>query len=57
VDPTLDDLRRLAERHGVTPTDEDLEGVLAFLAVLLPQLDALERTLGADDTPAGMMLP
>lgn len=54
--PSLEDLRRLAERHGVAPTDEDLEAVRAFLGVLLPQLDALERSLGPDDVPAGMML-
>jgi hypothetical protein len=41
--PTPAELRRLAERQGVTPTDEDIEAVRAFLAVLLPAFEELER--------------
>jgi hypothetical protein len=37
------ELRRVAEAQGVTPTDEDLEAVLAFLAVLEPAFEELER--------------
>jgi hypothetical protein len=55
--PAVEELRRLAAREGVRPSDEDLEAVRAFLGVLLPQLVELERTLEADDVPAGMMLP
>jgi hypothetical protein len=36
-------LRRIAEAEGVTPTDEDLEAVGAFLAILLPAFQELER--------------
>jgi hypothetical protein len=37
------ELRRVAETQGVTPTDEDLEAVLAFLAVLVPAFEELQR--------------
>jgi hypothetical protein len=37
------ELRRVAETEGVTPTDEDLEAVLAFLAVLVPAFEELQR--------------
>jgi hypothetical protein len=37
------ELRRIAEAQGVTPTDEDLEAVLAFLAVLAPAFEELQR--------------
>jgi hypothetical protein len=36
--PTLDELRALARVQGVEPTDADLEGVLGFLATVLPAL-------------------
>ena len=45
------ELRRLAEAQGVTPTDEDLEAVRAFLAVLLPAFEELQRL--APPRPAG----
>ena len=41
--PSPAELRRIAETHGVTPTDEDLEAVRGFLAVLLPAFEELER--------------
>jgi hypothetical protein len=48
---SLDFLRRLAEQQGVTPSDDDLEGVQGFLDVILPTLADLERRLPAD-TPS-----
>jgi hypothetical protein len=44
-------LRKLAERQGVEPTDEDLEAVLGFLETVLPALEELEDLLPADATP------
>ncbi len=41
--PSPAELRRIAATHGVTPTDEDLEAVRGFLAVLLPAFEELER--------------
>ena len=41
--PSRAELRRIAEAHGVTPADEDLEAVRAFLMVLLPAFEELER--------------
>ena len=41
--PSPAELRRIAEAQGVTPTDEDLEAVRAFLVVLLPAFEELER--------------
>jgi hypothetical protein len=40
---TRDELRRVAEAQGISPTDEDLEAVLAFLAVLEPAFAELQR--------------
>jgi hypothetical protein len=44
-------LRALAERQGVEPTDEDLQGVLGFLERILPALEGLEELLPEDVTP------
>jgi hypothetical protein len=55
--PTIDDLRRQADSLGVTPTDADLERVRAFLAVLYPQFDALERLVPPDVIPAAVFRP
>jgi hypothetical protein len=55
--PTLDDLRALARVQGVEPTDADLEGVLGFLATVLPALRELEERTGRDVPPAGLYLP
>jgi hypothetical protein len=41
--PSPAELRRLAEAQGVTPTDEDLKAVRAFLEILLPAFAELER--------------
>jgi hypothetical protein len=55
--PTLEDLRRLAAAQRIHPTDDDLEGVLSFLRVLLPALEEVERSLPPDTVPAGMSAP
>jgi hypothetical protein len=55
--PTVDDLRRQSALLGVSPTDEDLERVQAFLAVLLPQIDQLEQLAGSDAVPAAVFRP
>ena len=47
--PTLAELRSVAEREGVSPTDADLEAVQAFLEVLVPQFEELERLLPPDE--------
>jgi hypothetical protein len=44
-------LRALAERQGVEPTDEDLQGVLGFLERILPALAELEELLPEDVVP------
>jgi hypothetical protein len=55
--PTIEDLRRQAALLGVSPTDEDLARVQAFLNVLLPQFDTLERLVEADAVPAAVFRP
>jgi hypothetical protein len=55
--PTLDELRALARVQGVEPTDADLEGVLGFLATVLPALRELEEQTARDVPPAGLYLP
>ena len=55
--PTIEDLRRQSTLLGVSPTDEDLGRVQAFLAVLLPQLDEVERLVEADAVPAAGFRP
>jgi hypothetical protein len=55
--PSLAELRSLVEAQGVTPTDEDLERVRAFLEVLLPACEELERLIPPDTPPAGLFLP
>jgi hypothetical protein len=51
--PTLAQLRTLAEAQGVSPTDEDLEGVRAFLEVLMPAFEEMERLIPPATPPAG----
>jgi hypothetical protein len=41
--PSPAELRQMAEGQGVSPTDEDLEAVRAFLDILLPAFEELER--------------
>jgi hypothetical protein len=55
--PSLEELRALARLQGVEPSDADLEGVLGFLATVLPTLRELEERTGRDVPPAGMYLP
>jgi hypothetical protein len=55
--PSIDDLRAEAGVQGVEPTDEDLERVQAFLAVLLPAFEELERIVQAETVPAAPFLP
>jgi hypothetical protein len=38
-------LREQAALQGVSPTDEDLEAVLGFLARILPALEEIEESL------------
>jgi hypothetical protein len=55
--PSIDELRRQAERLGVSPTDADLEQVQGFLAVVLPAFAELEELVAPGDTPAGVFRP
>ena len=41
--PSPAELRQIAVGQGVFPTDEDLEAVRAFLDILLPAFEELER--------------
>jgi hypothetical protein len=43
--------------QGVEPTDEDLERVQTFLAVLLPAFEELERIVQEETVPAARDLP
>jgi hypothetical protein len=54
---SVDELRRIAARQGVEPTDDDLEAVRGFLDALLPALAELEERLPPGTPPAGMFLP
>ncbi len=55
--PSLAELRTLLEAQGVTPTDADLEAVRAFLDVLLPAFEELERLVPPGTVPAGLFTP
>ena len=55
--PSLEELRALSRLQGVEPSDADLEGVLGFLATVLPTLRELEERTSRDVPPAGMYLP
>jgi hypothetical protein len=44
-------LRALAAKQGIEPSDDDLEAVLGFLDVILPELDRLEAVLEPEETP------
>lgn len=54
---SIDELRRRAAGLGVAPSDEDLERVRGFLAVLYPQLDELERLVPSEAVPAAVFRP
>jgi len=43
--PSIEFLRATAAQQGVFPTDEDLQGVLGFLEVVLPRLAEIEERL------------
>lgn len=55
--PSIEELRALARAQGVEPADADLEGVLGFLATVLPALRSLEEGTGREVPPAGLYLP
>ena len=55
--PSLDVLRALARAQGVEPSDADLEGVLGFLATVLPSLREVEQATPRGIPPAGLYLP
>jgi hypothetical protein len=55
--PSIDELRRRAAEQGVSPTDEDLELVEAFLRVLEPALAELERLVPPSAAPSGVFRP
>jgi hypothetical protein len=42
---SVERLREIAALQGVSPTDEDLEGVLDFLTRILPPLEAIAPRL------------
>jgi hypothetical protein len=44
-------LREIAALQGVSPTEEDLEGVLGFLTRILPALEAIEQRLPPETPP------
>jgi hypothetical protein len=49
--PSVGFLREVAAQQGVFPTEEDLQGVLGFLELILPRLAEIERRL-PPETPA-----
>jgi hypothetical protein len=55
--PSVEELHRQAAALGVSPTGEDLERVRAFLTVLFPQFDELERLVPRDAVPAAVFRP
>jgi hypothetical protein len=55
--PSVDELRDRAAALGIDPTADDAERVLAFLRVLLPQIDELERLVPRDVAPAALYRP
>jgi hypothetical protein len=48
---SLDFLRELMARQGVEPSGEDLRAVLAFVEVVLPELERLEALLPPETAP------
>ena len=44
-------LREVAVSRGVSPTDDDLEGVLGFLERILPALEEIEQRLPPETPP------
>jgi hypothetical protein len=48
---SVERLREIAALQGVSPTDEDLEGVLDFLTRIAPALEAIEQGLPPEMKP------
>jgi hypothetical protein len=48
---SVERLREIAALQGVSPTDEDLEGVLDFLTRIVPELEAIEQRLPPEMKP------
>lgn len=57
VDLSSEWLKAIASQQGVDVKEADLEAVLGFLRVLLPQLRELEDIVAPDTVPAGLFLP
>ena len=55
--PSLALLQSVAAGQGVRVEEADLESVVSFLTVLLPELDELEQLVPAGVVPAGLFLP
>ena len=55
--PTVTQLRERCLAEGVSPSDDDLAGVVAFLDTLLPTLARLEASLEPGDAVAALFLP
>lgn len=57
--PTLDTdaLKAIAAQQGVSLQSSDLVSVVAFLEVLMPQLEVMEEMVVAQTMPAGTFLP
>ena len=49
--PSVEHLRAIAAAQGVFPEDDDLEGVLGFLASIMPALREVEERVPAEATP------
>ncbi len=45
---SLDEIRAVAAREGLSPAAAELEGVAAFLAVFLPAVEELAQLLPED---------
>ena len=50
-------LKAIAAQQGVAIQEADLEAVMAFLRVLLPQLQEIEAIVEADTVPARLFQP
>ena len=48
---SVERLREQAALQGISPTDEDLAGVLDFLTRILPALEQLEERLPPETPP------
>jgi hypothetical protein len=55
--PSADELRASAAAIGIKLTDDDLERLLGFLRVLLPQIEELQHVVPRDGAPAALYRP